>query len=160
DIKEKRPMRFLTVFIASAAWLSAADPAGFAQWKGAELKSYEKKLAPKIDAKKIASQPLGGYGNHTLSVIHREGSGEAELHETQADLFVVQSGEATLVIGGSVVDPKTTAPNEVRGPSIKDGERKRLGPGDVVHIPPKTAHQLMVDSGKQITYVIAKVNAE
>jgi mannose-6-phosphate isomerase-like protein (cupin superfamily) len=153
-------MKLFLVTIAATAVLSAADPAGFGQWKGAELKSFEKKLAPKIDAHKIASQPLGSYGNHTLSIIHREGSGEAELHESQADLFVVQSGEATLVVGGSVVEPRTTAPNEVRGPSIKDGERKRLGPGDVVHIPAKTAHQLMVDSGKQITYVIAKVNAE
>ena len=153
-------MKLFLVTIAATAVLSAADPAGFGQWKGSELKSFEKKLAPKIDAHKIASQPLGSYGNHTLSIIHREGSGEAELHETQADLFVVHSGEATLVVGGSLVDPKTTAPHEVRGPSIKDGERKRLGPGDVVHIPAKTPHQLMVDSGKQITYVIAKVNAE
>jgi mannose-6-phosphate isomerase-like protein (cupin superfamily) len=153
-------MKLFLVTIAATAVLSAADPAGFGQWKSSELKSLEKNLSPKIDAHKIASQPLANYGNHTLSIIHREGSGEAELHETQADLFVVQSGEATLVIGGSVVDPKTTAANEVRGPSIKDGERKRLGPGDVVHIPAKTAHQLMVDPGKQITYVIAKVNAD
>ncbi|HXI44657.1 MAG TPA: hypothetical protein VNH83_32025, partial [Bryobacteraceae bacterium] len=109
-------MKFLALFIACTPWLAAADPAGFAQWKGAELRSYEKKLAPKIDAKKIASQPLGSYGNHTLSVIHREGSGEAELHETQGDIFLVESGEATLIVGGTVVDPKTTAPHEVRGP--------------------------------------------
>jgi mannose-6-phosphate isomerase-like protein (cupin superfamily) len=153
-------MKLFLVTIAATAVLSAADPVGFDQWKGSELKSFEKKLAPKIDAHKIASQPLAKYGNHNVTIIHREGSGEAELHETQADLFVVQSGEATLVIGGSVVDPKTTVPNEIRGPSIKDGARKRLGPGDIVHIPPKTPHQLMVDSGKQITYVIAKVNAE
>lgn len=153
-------MKLFLVTIAATAALSAADPTGFGQWKGSELKSFEKKLAPKIDQHKIASQPLASYGNHTLSVIHREGSGEAELHETQADLFVVESGEATLVIGGSVVDPKTTAPNEVRGPSIKDGERKQLGPGDIVHIPAKTPHQLMVASGKQITYAIAKINAE
>src|SRR5437588_12341981 len=121
-------MKLFLITVAATAALSAADPAGFGQWKGAELKSIEKKLAPKIDAHKIASQPLGNYGNHTLSIIHREGSGEAELHETQADLFVVQSGEATLVVGGSVVDPKTTAPNEVRGPSIKDRKRKRLAP--------------------------------
>ena len=153
-------MKLFLLTVAATAVLSAADPAGFDQWKGSELKSFEKKLAPKIDQHKIASQPLAKYGNHSLTIIHREGSGEAELHETQADLFVVQSGEATLVVGGSVVEPRNTAPNEVRGPSIKDGERKRLGPGDIVHIPPKTPHQLMVDSGKQITYVVAKVNAE
>ena len=153
-------MRLLIVFYATAAWLAAADPAGFAQWKGAELKSFEKKLAPKIDAQKIAMQSLGNFGNHNFSIIHREGSGQAELHETQADLFIVQSGEATLVVGGTVVDGKTTAPHEVRGPSIQDGVSKQLGPGDVVHIPAKTPHQLMVASGKQITYAVMKVNTE
>jgi len=153
-------MRFLALCIGCAAWLTAADPAGFAQWKGAELKSYDKKLAPKIDAKKIASQALGSYGNHTLSVIHREGSGEAELHETQGDIFIVQSGEATLIVGGTVVDPKTTTPHEVRGPSIKDGVSKQIGPGDIVHIAAQTPHQLMVPAGKQVTYAIVKVNAE
>ena len=153
-------MKFLALFIACTPWLAAADPAGFAQWKGAELRSYEKKLAPKIDAKKIASQPLGSYGNHTLSVIHREGSGEAELHETQGDIFLVESGEATLIVGGTVVDPKTTAPHEVRGPSIKDGVSKQIGAGDIVHIAAQTPHQLMIPAGKQATYAIIKVNAE
>src|SRR5437588_11803903 len=127
-------MKLFLITVAATAALSAADPAGFGQWKGAELKSIEKKLAPKIDAHKIASQPLGSYGNHSLSVIHREGSGEAELHETQGDIFIVQSGEATLIVGGTVVDPKTTAPHEVRGPSIQDGVSKQIGPGDIVHI--------------------------
>src|SRR5437588_876957 len=135
--------------IGSATVLAAADPEGFAQWKGAELKSFEKKLAAKVDAKKIASEALANYGNHTVSVIHREGSGEAELHETQADIFVVESGGATMIVGGVVVEPKTTAPHEVRGPSIKDGVRKQLGPGDVVHVAAKTPHQLMLEPGKQ-----------
>jgi mannose-6-phosphate isomerase-like protein (cupin superfamily) len=151
-------MRTVPVLIAASAVLSAADPAGFGLWKGAELKSYDKKLAPKIDAQKLGSASLANYGNHNLMIIHREGSGQAEFHEKQADLFIVQSGEATLVVGGTVVDPKTTEPNEIRGPSIKDGASRHLGPGDVVHIAAKTPHQLMLDAGKQITYAVMKVN--
>ena len=151
-------MRTVLVLFAASAVLGAADPAGFGQWKGAELKSYDKKLAPKLDAQKIGSASLADYGNHNLMIIHREGSGQAEWHEKQADLFIVQSGEATLVVGGTVVDPKTTEPNEMRGPSIKDGVSKHLGPGDVVHIAAKTPHQIMLDPGKQITYAVMKVN--
>jgi len=143
--------------LAASGVLVAADPAGFGQWKGAELKSCDKKLAPKIDPHKIASESLANYRNHNLMIIHREGSGQAEYHEKQADLFIVQSGEATLVVGGTVVDPKTTEPNEIRGPSIKDGVSKHLAPGDVVHIAAKTPHQLMLDGGKQITYAVMKV---
>jgi len=151
-------MRTVLALLAVSAVLGAADPAGFGQWKGAELKSYDKRLAAKIDPHKIASESLANYGNHNLMIIHREGSGQAEYHEKQADLFIVQSGEATLVVGGTVVDPKTTEPNEIRGPSIKDGVSKHLGPGDVVHIAAKTPHQLMLDAGKQITYAVMKVN--
>jgi mannose-6-phosphate isomerase-like protein (cupin superfamily) len=140
--------------------LVAADPAGFAMWTGKELKGYEKKLAPKIDAKKFASEPLGKFGNHALQIAHREGSGEGELHETQADLFIVQTGEATLVVGGTIPGSKTTAPNEVRGPSVQGGEKKKLGPGAVVHIPANTPHQLLVDSGKQFTYAIMKIDSK
>ena len=154
-------MKMLLLLTASVASLMAADPSGFGLWKSAELNSLEKKLASKMDQKKSpASEALANYGNHSISVIHREVSGEAELHETQADLFVVQTGDATIIVGGTVVDPKTTAPHEVRGPSIKDGERKHLGPGDIMHIAPNTPHQLLLDKGKQFTYAIVKVNAE
>ena len=61
-------------------------------------------------------------------------------------------------MGGTVADPKTTAPHEVRGPSISGGEEKKLGPGDVVHIPAKVPHQLLVESGKQITFALLKVD--
>jgi mannose-6-phosphate isomerase-like protein (cupin superfamily) len=152
-------MRLVVLFVVSAVWLAAADPEGFAQWKSAELKAAAKKLAAKIDQKKFASEALGSFGNHSLQVAHREGNGEAELHETQADVFVVESGEATLVVGGTMVEPRSTAPHELRGPSIQGGISKRLEPGDVVHIAPKTPHQLMIAAGKQFTYAVVKVDS-
>jgi mannose-6-phosphate isomerase-like protein (cupin superfamily) len=112
-----------------------------------------------MNARKIATESLGAFGNHNFAMAHREGSGEAELHETQNDVLVVESGEATLVGGGTVVDAKTTGPNEVRGPSIRGGDKVALAAGDVVHIPVKVAHQMLVDSGKQITYFVVKIDA-
>jgi len=146
----------LNLVIGSLLW--AADPAGFMMWKGTQLKAMSKTLAGKMNDKKMGSEQLGKWGNHSAMVAHREGSGEAELHETQADVFIVQSGEATLIVGGTIPDSKTTAPNEVRGPSIQGGEQKKLGAGDVVHIPAKTPHQLMVDTGKQVTYAVVKID--
>ena len=106
----------------------------------------------------LAIQQLGKYGTHAVSIAHREASGEAELHETQADLFIVQSGAATLKVGGAMVDGKTTAPGEMRGPSISGGEEKKLGPGDVVHIPAKVPHQVLVAGGQQFTYALVKID--
>jgi mannose-6-phosphate isomerase-like protein (cupin superfamily) len=149
----------IAILTAAAALPAGSGPAGFELWKSGDLQAFEQKLSPKISAQKIATQPLGSYGNHTVLIAHREGSGEAELHETQNDVMVVESGEATLVVGGTVVDPRTTAPHEIRGPSIKGGEKKSLAAGDVVHIPVKVPHQMLLESGKQITYFVVKIEA-
>ncbi len=151
-------MKTFVMALMVAAALPAGAPKGFEHWTSGELQGFEKKLSPKINAQKIATQPLGSYGNHNFLIAHREGNGEAELHETQNDVMVVESGEATLVVGGTVVNPRTTAPHEVRGPSIRGGEKVALAAGDVVHIPIKTAHQMLVESGKQITYFVVKID--
>ena len=140
--------------------LFAADPAGFVVWKASDLKGYEKKLAPKMNPQKVATEQLVSFGNHSTMIAHREGDGEAEVHDKMADLFVVQSGEATLIVGGTVAGGKTTAPGETRGPSITGGEKKKLGPGDVVHIPATVPHQLLVAPGKQFTYFVMKVESK
>lgn len=74
-----------------------------------------------------------------------------------ADVFFVQSGEATLVYGGELVDGKTTAPGEMRSASIKGGMEKKIAAGDVVTIPVKVAHQMKLDPGKETTYFVVKV---
>jgi mannose-6-phosphate isomerase-like protein (cupin superfamily) len=151
-------MRILALALMGAvAALPAGDPAGFKMWKSADLKATQKKLASNLTAQKMASEQFGATGNHSFMIAHREANGEAELHEKVADVFVVESGEGTLVVGGKVVGGKTTAPNEIRGTSIEGGVTKKLGTGDIVHIPGNTPHQVMVDAGKQITYFVVKV---
>ncbi len=146
-----------TALLFAGFAMPAGDPPGFYLWKSGELKAFSKSLAPKMSDQKLASQQLTSFGNYLFMVAHREASGEAEYHATQADIFVVQSGEATLVYGGELVDGKTTAPNEMRAPSIKGGMEKKLGAGDVVTIPARTAHQVKVAAGKEFTYFVVKV---
>lgn len=148
----------LAVVVSAALPLGAAEPAGVVVWSAAELKAHGPRLAPKMNERKVASERLASFGNHLVMVAHREADGEAEVHETQADFFVVQSGAATLVVGGALAESRTTAPGELRGPSIKGGERKPLAVGDIVHIPAKVPHQLLVPSGKEFTYFVIKVD--
>lgn len=155
-------MKALSVAIVvffSVTWLRAADPDGFGLWKGTMVKNSGKELAGKIDEQKFAWLPMATYQNHLLGVSHREGDGSAELHETQVDILIVESGEATLVVGGTMVAPKTIKPHEVRGSSIVGGEIKQLTLGDVVHIPAKVPHQLKIASGKTFTYLVIKVDS-
>lgn len=148
----------VTALFFAAMALPAGDPAGFHYWSSSTLQSLAKTLAPKINEQKIAVQQLGSHGNYLFEVAHREGSGVAEYHEKVADVLVIESGEASIIYGGSLVDGKTTAPNEMRAPSIKGGMEKKLGAGDVVTIPPATPHQMIVPAGKQVTYFVVKVN--
>ncbi len=137
--------------------LPAGDPQGFFVWKASELKGFSKSLSPKVNAQKVATQQLASAGNYSFMVAHREGSGEAEYHENQADIFMVETGEGTLIYGGKLVDGKTTAPNEMRAPSISGGMEKKIAAGDVVTIPAKLPHQVKLDAGKEITYFVVKV---
>ena len=146
-----------TALLVAGFALPAGGPEGFHAWKAAELKAFAKSLAPKMNDQKLAAQQLAAFGNYSFMVLHREASGEAEYHGTQADIFVVESGEGTLVYGGKLVDGKTTQPNEIRGPSISGGMEMKIAAGDVVTIPAKLAHQVKLDPGKEITYFMVKV---
>jgi mannose-6-phosphate isomerase-like protein (cupin superfamily) len=154
-----KTLLLVSLLLASVSPLRAADPAGFGLWKGASVRNAGKELAGKVDDQKFAWQPLATYQNHLMGISHREGDGSAELHETQVDILIVESGEATLVVGGTMVAPKTIKPHEVRGSSIEGGEAKQLIVGDVVHIPAKVPHQLKIASGKTFTYLVIKVDS-
>jgi mannose-6-phosphate isomerase-like protein (cupin superfamily) len=136
--------------------LFAADP-GFVIWKASDLKVKEKELVGKMSDKKMASETLQTFGNHNTMLAHREGDGEVEVHEKMADVFFIVSGEATLILGGTVAGSHPTTPGEIRGTSITGGEKKTLGAGDTVHISAKLPHQMMVANGKKITYFVVKV---
>jgi mannose-6-phosphate isomerase-like protein (cupin superfamily) len=150
----------LVVLLSSSMRLHAADPAGFALWKGAAVKNSGEELAAKIDDQRFAWKELATYENHLIGISHRAGEGSAELHETQVDILIVESGEAMLVVGGTMVKPKTLKPHEVRGSSIEGGETKQLGPGDIIHIPAKVPHQLRIETGKSFTYLVIKVDSK
>jgi mannose-6-phosphate isomerase-like protein (cupin superfamily) len=156
-------MKTLCLFVAVLActtWLRAADPEGFALWKAAAVNSSGKELASKIDDQKFAWLPMATYSNHLIGLSYREGDGSAELHETQADILIVEGGEATLLVGGTMVAPKTVKPHEVRGSSIEGGVTKQLAPGDIVHIPAKVPHQLKIHAGTKFAYLVIKVDSD
>jgi len=99
------------------------------------------------------------FGNHTVSISHRDEDGRAEVHDKLVDVMIIQSGEATLVVGGKSVEPITTGPGETQGKSIQGGITRKVRVGDVIRIPAKTPHQFFIPQGGQITYVLIKIAA-
>jgi mannose-6-phosphate isomerase-like protein (cupin superfamily) len=97
------------------------------------------------------------FGDHLLEISHRETSGKVELHKVKADVIVIQTGTATLVTGGEMLDPVATGANEMQGSWIKGGVKHEIGPGDVIEIPAGVPHQFLLEPGTQITYLVVKV---
>jgi mannose-6-phosphate isomerase-like protein (cupin superfamily) len=140
--------------------LLAQAPQGFKMWTAAELKGFAAKLGPKINAQKFATENLVPLGGNNTMVVHRQGDGEAEIHDAMADFTIIESGEGTLVIGGTAKDGKNTGPGETRGSGIDGGQSYKVSPGDIFFVPAKTPHQMKVAKGGQVTYFVLKVPAK
>ena len=108
----------------------------------------------KVDAAFRANTSVLQTPDFRVNPSRRDGPGEAEVHLWDGDIMYVVAGEATLVTGGSVVDPKTVAPGEIRGPRIEGGEPRRLAAGDVIHVPPGTPHWFQKVKAPFTYYVI------
>src|ERR1051326_4480234 len=84
---------------------------------------------------------LGNYGNHACSVQRRDVGAAPESHDGFAHVLIFTSGSGNVNLGGEIVD----------GPDgkkiVKGGDRRKIVIGDVYHIPVKTAHWVMPDSG-------------
>lgn len=96
----------------------------------------------------------GAGGNYMIHASRREKPGMAEVHVKDADLIYVMEGSATFVTGGRVLDGKTTAPDEIRGASIADGQTRKLAKGDVTIVPKGTPHQFAETTNPFLYYVV------
>ena len=150
-------MRLVVAILAIMVVADQGGAGGVYIWRSTDIMAKGKSLAQKLDAQKLANETIATEGNRTFMVAHREGSGVAEWHEKQADVIFISAGKITMVYGGTIVDAKTTAPGEMRGASIQGGTEAQLGPGDVLHIPAKVPHQMLLAPGTKVTYFVTKV---
>lgn len=119
--------------------------------KGSDLESA---LAALRSGELASGRILEGGDVFSVTMLHRTAP-TATIHGTLSDLYVVQEGSATLVTGGSLVDPRpANRPGDQRGSAIRGGTERVIGPGDVVFIPPGMAHGFrdFADAGS-ITYL-------
>ena len=148
--------RFLMASIASLGLLRAASVADL--YTTGDLAAIRAKLEKKRTS--FAKEDLKRYGNHYTMVAYREATGSSEIHEHEADIFVVQKGAGSIVIGGKMEGGHQTAAGELRGTSINGGEKLPLKAGDIIHIPAGVPHQILVTSGDPITYFVVKVTGQ
>jgi mannose-6-phosphate isomerase-like protein (cupin superfamily) len=95
-----------------------------------------------------------------IVLAQRRESGPAEYHDHTNHVFIMVEGEATIVIGGTLVDAKRTAPDQMRAPSIDGGETYHLSKGDVITIPAKTPHWFKEVPSKTIAYYAVNIESQ
>ena len=146
---------FLSLIAASS--LFAAETT-IDRYSTQDLTAIQEKLSAAHPTFK--SQQLKQYKGHYTMVAHREATGSSEVHEHEADIFVITAGEGTLVTGGKLVHSRVEKPGELRGTSIAGGENVHYAPGDIIHIPAGVPHQMLVEKGQPVTYFVLKVTGQ
>ena len=92
----------------------------------------------------------------SATLIYRDGPSEAEVHTDRADFIFVREGGGTMLIGGTVVDGRSSGAGEIRGKAIEGGKRHSLAAGDSLYIPINVPHQFLVEPGQHLVTVIVK----
>ena len=113
-------MRLAFVVLGLLLLPSSVRAQGPLHWTAQQIAGLEKKIAGAVDPVRHlgAERFLDG-----ATLIHRDGPSEAEVHQKLADFITVRAGEGEMLVGGTMVDGRVSAPDELRGPSMNGGPR-------------------------------------
>ena len=95
-----------------------------------------------------------------IVLAQRREAGPAEYHDKTNHVFIMEEGEATLIVGGSPVDAKRTAADQMRAPTTNGGTTYHLTKGDVITIPAKTWHWFKEVPSKTVAYYAVNIESE
>lgn len=111
--------------------------------------------------------------NVGVGVVHRSktngpSTGGGVEHSQITEVYHVIEGSATLVTGGTIENGRESSPESnvvkvLNGPStqggmVDNGVSRKVGPGDVVIIPPNTPHWFSEITSPQIVYLVVRVD--
>jgi mannose-6-phosphate isomerase-like protein (cupin superfamily) len=95
-----------------------------------------------------------------IVLAQRRQAGEVEYHDRTNHVFVMVEGEATLVVGGTMLNARRTAPDQMRAPSLEGGTAYHLTKGDLITIPAKTPHWFKEVPTKTVAYYAVNIESE
>jgi mannose-6-phosphate isomerase-like protein (cupin superfamily) len=143
---------FVLVFAGSVNSASAqpqpapTDRTKASVYSAADLAAAIAKLSDERPAASVRVFSLAPYNVNVERRLPRPQG--ASLHETQAELFYVIEGSATLLTGGMLTSPTRNGTN-LSGPAIEGGVPQRFNKGDFLLVPSGVPHQF-VDIDAQV----------
>ena len=154
-------MKMLPIIAAITISLpSAAQSSHISYFSSQQVRQKLAAFAPKARTTGSSGTTLADYGSHALKLSIRTKSGGVEEHAHFDDIFVVTQGKATLITGGTIVDPQDGPEGETKGKNIRNGKSQILSVGDVVNIPAGTPHQLLIAPGTLYSSIVIKVKEQ
>ena len=115
---------------ASRTMVSASDVTALIAKAKAERKGDQALLA----------QSMIQLAPYNVSLEYRAAVANAAVHETEAELFYVIDGSATLVTGGKLTNENRTNAANLSGSGIEGGVSRRVAMGDFIMVPEGTPH--------------------
>jgi mannose-6-phosphate isomerase-like protein (cupin superfamily) len=113
---------------------------------------------------------IGQY-NVAVGILHRSGKAKqnAIAHSQITEIYYVIDGAGTFVTGGSMTNATAADANgntvkvlvgpSTSGSGIEGGHSRKIGPGDVIIVPPGVAHWFSAIE-KDLDYLVFRVDAE
>ena len=136
-----RPLKITIAitFLAAVAAAQTPDLKTFAASSDVAAMIAKAKAERKPD-QPLFAQPILQLAPYTASLEYRAVVGPAAVHETEAEMFYVIEGSATLVTGGKLVNEKRTNAANLTGTAIEGGSARPVAKGDFVIVPENTPH--------------------
>ena len=99
-----------------------------------------KAKAERKEGQALLAQPIVSLAPYNVSLEYRAAVANAAVHETEAELFYVVDGAATLVTGGKLTNENRTNAQNLTGSGIEGGVTRRVAKGDFIMVPEGTPH--------------------
>jgi mannose-6-phosphate isomerase-like protein (cupin superfamily) len=143
----------LALLSTATAWAqTSVPPTGATDITRAEFATVLKSMNPDgVSDQQIKVVDIGTY-NVAVGILHRSGKAKqnAISHSDITEIYYVIDGSGTFVTGGTMTNPSAADPNgstvkvlvgpSTNGSGITGGESRKIGPGDVIIVPPGVAH--------------------
>lgn len=175
----RRLMIGTVIVVCTLSWsVLAQAPAGYPlQPRGvatdvtnADIMAVVQKMTTPVSDQQLRVVGIDNQPNVGIGVVRRakpSGANSIE-HSEITEIYHVIRGTATLVTGGTAESPRASAPDSavvkvLNGPStqggkILNGVSRRMTVGDVVVIPPNTAHWFSDIESDDIVYLVVRID--
>jgi mannose-6-phosphate isomerase-like protein (cupin superfamily) len=131
----------LTLLCVSSVASAQQPAAGRTMVSAADVAALMAKA--KVDRKEnqaLLAQSMIRLDNYNVSLEYRAAVANAAVHETEAELFYVVDGSATLVTGGRLKGETRTNAANLSGSGIDGGVSRHVAKGDFIMVPEGTPH--------------------